>query len=124
MPYQLRWCVGAIHLNCRLLEILDVLAEPFTYLIGGLLTQLLFDVKVTCKSHELTSFTPLAGKTCGQYMVDYFQTGFGYLVGNSSTTTCEYCPYKSGSEFAAGLDKTSGRMRDVSISNLHGMNEC
>jgi ABC-type multidrug transport system permease subunit len=30
--------------------------NPFTHLIGGVLTQLLYDVKVTCSKHELTYF--------------------------------------------------------------------
>jgi hypothetical protein len=39
-------------------------------------------------------------------MANYFETGFGYLVDNTSTTTCDDCPYKSESEFAGGLNLT------------------
>ncbi|RDW64630.1 hypothetical protein BP6252_10281 [Coleophoma cylindrospora] len=80
--------------------------DPFNYLIGGLLTQLLYDVKITCKTKELTSFSPPDGSTCGAYMADFFETGYGYLVDNTSTTTCEYCSYASGAEYATTLNLT------------------
>jgi ABC-type multidrug transport system ATPase subunit len=95
--------------------------DPFTYLIGGLLTKILYDVEVTCSSTELTSFSLPAGQTCGQYMAEFFQTGSGYLVDNSSTTICEYCEYSSGSEYAAtiNLTKDLDGWRDVGICSLY-----
>ena len=94
--------------------------DPFTYLIGGLLTKVLYDVEVTCAPTELTSFSPPAGQTCGQYMAEFFQTGSGYLVDNSSTTICEYCEYSSGSEYAATMNLTNDLdgWRDVSFYSL------
>jgi ABC-type multidrug transport system permease subunit len=79
--------------------------NPFTYLTGGLLTQLLYDIDVQCSSGELTRFIPPAGKTCGQYMADFFQDGNnGYIVNNASTTDCQYCAYNSGSQYAKTLN--------------------
>ncbi|RDW58343.1 hypothetical protein BP5796_12273 [Coleophoma crateriformis] len=78
--------------------------DPFNYLIGGLATQLLFDVKVTCSKSELTTFAPPSGQTCGEYMAEFFETGYGYLVSNASTAVCEYCEYSSGTEYARTLN--------------------
>ena len=90
--------------------------NPFTYLIGSLLTQILYDVKVKCNKKELSSFAPPSGQTCGEYMSSFFETGYGYIVDNSSTTLCQYCEYKDGAQYAQTLNLTK-RMdgwRDVS----------
>jgi ATP-binding cassette subfamily G (WHITE) protein 2 (SNQ2) len=96
--------------------------DPFTYLVGGLLTKLLYDVEVTCADNELISFSPPQGQTCGQYMTEFFQTGSGYLVDNSSTTICDYCQYASGSQYAATLNLTKDLdgWRDASICPCTG----
>jgi ATP-binding cassette subfamily G (WHITE) protein 2 (SNQ2) len=93
--------------------------NPFTYLVGGLLTQLLFDIKVTCDKDELSRFAPPEGQTCGEYMASFFNDGYGYIVDNSSTTLCQYCEYKDGAQYAATLNlpKRLDGWRDV--SNTH-----
>lgn len=90
--------------------------DPFTRLIGGMVTTALHDSPVRCTSSELTTFTSPAGQTCGQYMDNYFAAGgIGYIVDNS-TSNCEYCAYKSGDQYydALGLD-FSTRWRDLGI---------
>jgi ATP-binding cassette, subfamily G (WHITE), member 2, SNQ2 len=69
--------------------------DPFTYLIGALLTQLLYDVDITCSSDQRYSFVPPSNETCKGYIAQYFETEIGYIVDNSSTTFCQYCEYKN-----------------------------
>ncbi|RBR01899.1 hypothetical protein FVER53263_20899 [Fusarium verticillioides] len=52
--------------------------NPFTYLIGGLLEPVVWDVKVQCKPEELTSIPLPDNTTCGDYMADF-------LSGNAGT---------------------------------------
>ena len=40
--------------------------NPFNYLIGGLVSRVLWDVNVKCKESEYGIFDPPSGKTCGQ----------------------------------------------------------
>lgn len=93
--------------------------DPFTYLLGGLLTQILYDVKVKCSAKELSTFSPPEGQTCGEYMATFFEKGNGYLVNNSSSTLCQYCPYKDGGQYAKTLNLNARYYgwRDVSYSH-------
>ncbi|CAI6339603.1 unnamed protein product [Periconia digitata] len=94
--------------------------DPFTYLVGGLLTQLLWDVKIECKPNELTTIPIPNGSTCGAYMSSFLAENAGYVVDPNSMTACEYCPYKYGSEYAKTLnlnEKYYG-WRDVGITFL------
>lgn len=90
--------------------------NPYNYLIGGLVTQPLYDIDVVCSAKDIASFAPPNGSTCGDYMAKFFETGFGYLVDPESKTNCEYCAFKTGGEFAKTLNYNE-RMygwRDVS----------
>ncbi|KFY41728.1 hypothetical protein V494_02834 [Pseudogymnoascus sp. VKM F-4513 (FW-928)] len=94
--------------------------NPYTYLIGGLVTQPLYDVDVVCDAKDLASFAPSNGSTCGEYMAKFFETGFGYLVDPESKTNCEYCAFKTGGEYAKTLNYNE-RMygwRDTGITAL------
>ncbi|KAF4537636.1 ABC multidrug transporter [Lasiodiplodia theobromae] len=53
--------------------------DPFSYLVGGLLTQLLWDVDVRCSSSELTSIPlpPDGSTTCGEYMAAFLKENAG-----------------------------------------------
>lgn len=78
--------------------------DPFSYLVGGLLTQLLWDVRVQCKQNEITTIPLPTNSTCGQYMGNFLSENAGYVVDPSSATSCEYCPYKTGAEYAKTLN--------------------
>ena len=68
--------------------------DPFTRLIGGMVVTELHDLPVVCTTGEYNSFPAPAGKTCGEYMKDFFASGrAGYLLENA-TDTCRYCAYK------------------------------
>ncbi|KAK7418333.1 ATP-binding cassette transporter snq2 [Neonectria magnoliae] len=90
--------------------------DPFTRLIGGMVTTALHDLSVVCKQHELNLFTAPDGMSCGEYMEPFFQNGgSGYLVSNS-TQSCEYCAYKVGDEFYSTFNLSfSDRWRDLGI---------
>jgi ABC-type multidrug transport system ATPase subunit/ABC-type multidrug transport system permease subunit len=94
--------------------------DPYNYLVGGLVTQILYDVEITCSAKDLTRFSPPEGQTCGQYLADFLEMAPGYLVDANATGTCEYCPFSNGGEYAQGLNLLS-RMyawRDTGITAL------
>lgn len=90
--------------------------DPFTYLVGGLLGEVLWDVKVKCEPSELIKFAAPAGQTCGAYMADFINAQTGYLV-DSSATQCEFCQYSTGADYAKtfNLKEKYYAWRDVSI---------
>lgn len=74
--------------------------DPFTYLVGGLLGEVLWDVKVECSASELVHFSVPTGETCGEYMADFLSSASGYITDANSTTTCSYCQYSTGADYA------------------------
>ncbi|CAF3466619.1 unnamed protein product [Fusarium graminearum] len=96
--------------------------DPFTYLIGGLLEPVVWDVKVDCRSEELTHI-PLPNSnstTCGDYMADFIQDNSGYVIDPESTSTCSYCPYTTGADYLVQfkIDEKYFGWRDVGITAL------
>ncbi|CRK36180.1 hypothetical protein BN1708_006955 [Verticillium longisporum] len=90
--------------------------DPFTRLIGGMVTTALHELEVICKGVELNPFNAPSGQNCGEYMSDFFANGgAGYIVDNS-TSECQYCAFEVGDEFYTplgfGFDK---RWRDMGI---------
>ncbi|KUI69206.1 ABC transporter G family member 11 [Cytospora mali] len=90
--------------------------DPFTRLIGGMVTTALHGAPVHCAASELNSFTAPANQTCGEYMESYFSAGgIGYLV-NNATSNCEYCAYSVGDDFYNSLGMSfDHRWRDLGI---------
>lgn len=90
--------------------------DPFTRLIGGMVTTALHELPVVCKQSELNPFTAPDNMTCGEYMEPFFARGApGYLVSNS-TQDCEYCAFKVGDEFYNNLNFSfDHRWRDLGI---------
>ncbi|KJZ78583.1 hypothetical protein HIM_01974 [Hirsutella minnesotensis 3608] len=90
--------------------------DPFTRLIGGMVTTALHELPVRCKPYELNTFTAPNDTTCGQYMEPFFaRGGKGYLVSND-TQNCEYCAYRVGDEFYEPLNMSfADRWRDLGI---------
>lgn len=96
--------------------------DPFTYLIGGLLEPVVWDVKVDCRSEELTHI-PLPNSnstTCGDYMADFIRDNSGYVIDPESTSTCSYCPYTTGADYLVQfkIDEKYFGWRDVSFCRL------
>lgn len=94
--------------------------DPFTYLVGGLLTQLLWDVEIECKPNELTNIPLPSATTCGDYMAAFLSDNAGYVVDANSTASCEYCPYQTGADYARTLNINEKyyAWRDVGITAL------
>lgn len=94
--------------------------DPFTYLVGGLFGEVIWDVKVKCEASEFLKFTAPAGQTCGQYMADFLASQTGYLLDGNSTGTCSFCQYSQGADYAKtfNLKEKYYSWRDVSCVSL------
>lgn len=80
--------------------------DVFGYLMGSILTFVLFDKDVTCTREELAIFDPPAGQTCGAYLSDY-KMGMGArtnLLNPTATSACEVCQYSRGSDYLYTLN--------------------
>ncbi|KAL4890653.1 ABC-2 type transporter-domain-containing protein [Aspergillus ambiguus] len=93
--------------------------DPFTYLVGGLLAEVLWDVEVKCEPSELVHFTAPPGQTCGEYMATFLSEQPGYLVDNS-TSDCSFCQYSTGADYAKtfNLREKYYGWRDTGITAL------
>ncbi|PYH80056.1 hypothetical protein BO82DRAFT_313773 [Aspergillus uvarum CBS 121591] len=94
--------------------------DPFTYLVGGLLGEVLWDVKVQCKASEFVQFSAPSGQTCGQYMADFIANNTGYLQDASATGSCSFCQYSTGADYAKSfnLKEKYYSWRDTGITAL------
>lgn len=90
--------------------------DPFTYLVGGLLGEVLWDIKVQCEPSEFVTFSAPSGQTCGEYMADFLSLQAGYLLDSNSTTICSFCQYSTGADYAKtfNLQAKYYSWRDVS----------
>ncbi|KAI9314324.1 ABC-2 type transporter-domain-containing protein [Dichotomocladium elegans] len=73
--------------------------NPFHYFVEGLATNELHSIDVRCNENDFVKFTPPTGQTCGEYMAPYLTYGPGYVDNPNATDLCNYCTYKSGTEF-------------------------
>ncbi|TDZ36237.1 ABC transporter G family member 11 [Colletotrichum spinosum] len=90
--------------------------DPFTRLIGGMVTTALHDLKVVCTQAEFNPFKAPDGQTCGEYMQPFFERGGPGYIANNNTQDCQYCAYKVGDEFYTPLDLSfDNRWRDMGI---------
>lgn len=94
--------------------------NPFNYLIGGLVTPVLWDVQVQCTQEEYGILDPPAGSTCQAYLSDFVSQGTGYINNPDATAACEYCPYSVGSEFLQpyNLTRRVYTWRDICLTLL------
>ncbi|KAJ6111330.1 hypothetical protein N7523_007391 [Penicillium sp. IBT 18751x] len=94
--------------------------DPFTYLVGGLLGEVLWDVKVRCEPSEYVQFSAPSGQTCGAYMADFLSSQAGYLLDAESTETCSFCQYSQGADYAKAfnLREKYYSWRDTGITAL------
>ncbi|KAJ5920756.1 hypothetical protein N7466_009082 [Penicillium verhagenii] len=79
--------------------------NPFNYVVSGMLTFGLWDVKVTCNEDEFAVFDPTNG-TCAQYLADYI-AGDGWrvnLVNPDAISGCKVCEYTDGTGFLSTLN--------------------
>ena len=79
-------------------------ANPFTYLIQGMLTTGLANTEVVCSKVELLNVNPPSGQTCGDYFKNFISFAGGNLLNPSATSNCSFCSQKSTNDFLAGID--------------------
>ncbi|KAF3386286.1 Brefeldin A resistance protein [Penicillium rolfsii] len=78
--------------------------NPFTYVLGGMLTFGIWNAEVTCAPSELAYFDPPNG-TCKEYLAD-FLAGPGSaanLINPEATSQCQVCEYSRGSDYLKTL---------------------
>lgn len=90
--------------------------DPFTYLIEGLVSTVLQDVKVVCQPMEFHRFNPPSGQTCADWAGKFADAMGAYINNPNATSDCEYCQYRQGQDFFRGLSIVfEHRWRDVGI---------
>jgi ATP-binding cassette, subfamily G (WHITE), member 2, SNQ2 len=90
--------------------------DPFTRLIGGMMSTELHDLNVTCTPSELAIFQPPSGETCGQYAQAFLGTAIGYLANPEASVDCGYCQFKLGDGYLSTLGFSWGfRWQDLGI---------
>ncbi|RKP27214.1 ABC-2 type transporter-domain-containing protein [Syncephalis pseudoplumigaleata] len=79
--------------------------DPYHYVIEGLLTNDLHDKPIHCYGNQFLTLQPPSGRTCGDYMANFFSAGNkGYIENPAAVANCRYCQYKIGDEFYATYD--------------------
>ncbi|OJA14947.1 hypothetical protein AZE42_03704 [Rhizopogon vesiculosus] len=91
--------------------------SPFTYLIEGLVGQVIGGQPIVCASTEFAPILPPTGLTCADYMGPFISFAGGYLANPNATSECLYCPFQTTDQymFAAFNIEYSHRWRDVGI---------
>lgn len=84
--------------------------SPYTYFIQNFVAIVLHKKDVECKEGELSFFDPPSGKTCGEYMQEFFQSSPGYISNPNATANCGYCNVSVGDDYL--------KQRSVSYGNL------
>ncbi|KAJ5949763.1 hypothetical protein N7454_001347 [Penicillium verhagenii] len=94
--------------------------DPFNYLVGGLLGEILWDVKVQCKPSEYITFSAPSAQTCGEYMANFLSSEPGYLLDSNATGTCSFCQYSTGADYAKtfNINEKYYAWRDTGITAL------
>jgi len=79
--------------------------DPYHYFLEGIVTDVLQEVKVQCKSKEFIPFKlDPSFANCGEYTKEFFTYAPGYLQNPNSTDMCGYCKYASGEQFFQQFD--------------------
>lgn len=96
--------------------------NPFTFLMGSMLTFTLFDKPVICAPFETALFDTPGNITCREYLSDYMQ-GLGSrinLLNPDATSACQVCQYRQGADWLAtiGYGEYYYGWRDAGIVTL------
>ncbi|KAL2060519.1 hypothetical protein VTL71DRAFT_9160 [Oculimacula yallundae] len=91
-------------------------ASPFTWLIGGLLSNILHGVNIICSPTEINIFQPPSNVSCGSFLALFLTQGPGAVYNPTATENCEYCRYATGDQYLDILAiGWSGRWRDFGV---------
>ncbi|OBT40726.1 hypothetical protein VE00_09781 [Pseudogymnoascus sp. WSF 3629] len=78
--------------------------SPFTWLISGMVTNVVSGTVVACSSAELSVFTPPSGQTCQEFAGSFVSLATGRLLNPEATTACQYCRFATGDEYLTTLN--------------------
>ncbi|KAL6453119.1 CDR2 Multidrug resistance protein CDR2 [Candida maltosa Xu316] len=78
-------------------------ANPFTYLVQGILGTGLSNAKVVCSRKELLTIKPPSGETCDSYLGPYIANFGGYFLSNDDGS-CLFCTLDNTNEFLEGIN--------------------
>jgi ATP-binding cassette subfamily G (WHITE) protein 2 (PDR) len=94
--------------------------SPFTYLVSAILSVGIGNAQVTCAERELTTFNPLNGTTCGDYLESYMAQAGGYLTNPDATVDCKFCTVKDTNVYLTALSSSyDNRWRDFGIGMVY-----
>jgi ABC-type multidrug transport system permease subunit len=82
--------------------------SPYTYLIGGLVSNVISGTTVTCAPTELNIVTPPSGQTCQQFIGAFVAQNAGQILNPNATSACEYCKYATGDEYLTTVSMQYG----------------
>ncbi|KAJ5679477.1 hypothetical protein N7462_007721 [Penicillium macrosclerotiorum] len=90
--------------------------DPLWYFLGGTVSNVLHGVQAHCKESDLTIFNPPANSTCYEYAASFLSQDPGYLTNPNATSSCGYCKFSYGDDYAATLDYyQKDRWRDWAV---------
>ncbi|KAK7419585.1 hypothetical protein QQX98_003176 [Neonectria punicea] len=78
--------------------------NPTTYLVGSVLTFVIFDADVRCQDHELALFDPPLNSTCIEYLDEYLTESGANLLNPQASSACKVCPYTKGNDYLRALN--------------------
>ncbi|PUU75119.1 ABC-2 type transporter-domain-containing protein [Tuber borchii] len=94
--------------------------NPQTWLVKGLVSTALHDLRIHCARDEWVTFRPPGGQTCGEYAGGWVEHAFGRIENLAAREECRYCRYKVGDEFLETLGmKYSTHWRDLGIFSAY-----
>lgn len=90
---------------------------PMFYYTSGAMGTLIGNRPVHCRQDEAQVFTVPSGVTCLEYASPWIESAAGYLMRpHAADGTCEYCAYKTGSDYLAQIPiSPSTKWRDYGV---------
>lgn len=90
--------------------------NPLTRLVGGLVVNEFYELPIVCTDREYNLIVPPTGQTCEAYLAPFIAEVGGYVNNPTATDSCQYCQYRTGSEFYGPLNLEYGnKWRDLGI---------
>ncbi|KAG9310127.1 ABC-2 type transporter-domain-containing protein [Chiua virens] len=75
--------------------------SPYTYLIEGLISQILQGQSVQCAPQEYAIVQPPSGYSCASYLDAYVASAGGYLNNPNAGSDCQYCSSRTADAWLA-----------------------
>ncbi|RSL53451.1 hypothetical protein CEP53_007758 [Fusarium sp. AF-6] len=80
--------------------------NPFSYIMGSLITFSSWDLEIHCSDDEFAVFSPPDGSTCGEYLALYLTMGgvAENLTNPDDMAACLVCPYRNSNDYFSALN--------------------